>query len=144
MEELIPLATHLIPVISKLIGGKMRYGGAMLNEVGGRRRRRTFRRRGGNLIGGGDLIGGRYRMRMRRGKGFIDTVKKIAAKVSHYGRKAYELYNNKHVRSLVKHGLNTYRTLNTGKGRRRRMKYVVINKMRTRGGAMDNPPGPLA
>jgi len=146
MAALLPLAAGLLPsllgpVFHKIIGDGMEKP-QLMTKIGGQRRRMMRMRRGrGAMIGGTAMIGGRY----RRGKGFTDTMKRIAERILHYGKKAHAIYKNKHVRSLINHGINTFKTINEkGLGRRRRRIIKQITRNRMAGGAIEAPPGPLA
>lgn len=157
MASLLPLLTGVLPSIVGPIFGRIfgkKKGDGMHRMIDSKGMGLIGGRRAMGLIGGrrrrigGGLIGGRRRYANgRRGRGFKDTLKKIGKKILFFGQKAHALYNNKNVRGLVKHGINTYKLLKSqGVGRKRPMKI----KFRPRGrggligGAIDAPPGPLA
>jgi hypothetical protein len=162
MAFLAPLAGALLPgilgpIMHKIVGDGMdNPKQLLLNKqsgkglIGGRRK---SRRCGSGLIGGrrvrrvgNGLTFDRRRLNPKyRGKGFGDTLKKIAQKVFHYGKKAHALYNNKAIRGLIHHGINTYKHISEkGLGRKRQTRIKYMMNRRIRGGAIESPPGPLA
>jgi hypothetical protein len=146
MSFLGPLAASIAgPLIGSLAGkifhtgsGRKRLGGSAMiggmcrtmppGMVGGRRRRR----------GGSAMIGGRRRV--MRGEGWFTDLLSKALKV---GKKAYALSQDKRVRGLVKHGVNTYKNLREER-RKEKEKEAAITPMASAAKGKITPNGKIA